>query len=243
MLVQVSLQPVQGEVYALALQARPVVMYEGGTEQRRKAVVAKASLHYPFGYMHAFYMSGLAALHQVELRKAAAFIPSAQQLHAGLVHVGQRVCLIRLYAGFPQHTLAGLLIRIIHVIIAEHGFKAAAVFVALLFFCFALRLPALVSCLPAFLAGHLSSKVKTPVQSGMECVLDCKGQAHESGYRTFAAHASSVRAAASGVIFTRNICGTVLFPFCIALISPSGYFVWPHRIRGAPHTHCLHYCW
>lgn len=142
-------EPVETKIYALALEACAVVVDKPCAQERNQCIVAEAALYHALGYVYAAYVAGLAALEDVKLYEASAFVGSVQHGGAGFVHVCKGICLVCLHAAFPAHTGAAQLIRPVKVLEAEYFIQRAAGGYALLPLTLAVLSASLVSSLAA----------------------------------------------------------------------------------------------
>ena len=165
--LQVTHEPPHRKVNPFVFHTRAVVVYERFAKHRHERIVAKATLHDPFGYMHALYVPRFAAFHKIKLVKTAAFVCSVMQGVESVVDVLQGVRFIALRACFPPDTSATLFEGAIKVVKRKYFVKVAVLLVSLPLAPQAFFFSALIPRLVPFLAVHFDRKY--PVQSYYRC--------------------------------------------------------------------------
>ena len=161
MSLQVAHEPPHRKINPFVFYTRAVVVYKRFAEHRHERVVAKTTLHDPFGYMHALYVPRFSAFHNVKLVKTAAFVCSVLQGAERVVYVLQGVRFIALCACFPPDTSATLFEGAIKVVKRKYFVKVAVLFVSLPLAPQAFLFSALITRLVPFLAIHFDMIPRT----------------------------------------------------------------------------------
>lgn len=180
MVPQVLFNPFVMEVQPLALLAGPVVVDHARPIQRRQHLFGQDFVDLAVIDVGCVYGPDLSPLPQGELGRFPRFPFSVQDPPPALCRTGKQVPLKVLGGLFPADTVAALFPIEVHGTVTENFFNRPQGGAAGLSLCLPAFPAALVSRLPALLAGH-NKIFRPPYSCGVGVRLNCVGPAHEMG--------------------------------------------------------------